>query len=301
MRFKWALKVKIKKAVIEIDFLIIPVLLLVIWKRIYVPYLITLVFITAHELGHICAACKHDAGFCSFRIMPVGVNAVIDDKQCSASQKIRIYLAGPIVNMIFALAIITINNWWPSVNCFVPNMWKLVFSINLWLAVFNLLPFPPLDGGRTVMELLSRRIGLLRAGKQLYIFSVLFSLTIIIVGVIILIKNIYNASLIFVGVYIFLYIKESKKETAILNMKNFVFKKSRIIRNGIFPVREIVVMENVKLLDVVKSMDYADVFHLINVLDDSMRLKWVLTEQEILDALMENRYDTTISELLTKR
>ena len=83
-----------------------------------------------------------------------------------------------------------------------------------------------------------------------------------------------------------------------MNLKNFIFRRSRIIRKGIYPVREIVVMKNVKLSEVIKAMDYANMFHLVNVLDDELRVVKVMTEQEILDALMLNNVDTTFDKLL---
>ena len=50
--------------------------------------------------------------------------------------------------------------------------------------------------------------------------------------------------------------------------------------------------------DVIKAMDYIDRFHIINVLDDNMRVIKVMTEQELLDAIMENTPDTTFDNLV---
>ena len=83
-----------------------------------------------------------------------------------------------------------------------------------------------------------------------------------------------------------------------MNIKNFVFRRSRVVKKGIYPAREIVAMKNVKLSEVIKAMDYANMFHLVNVLDDDLRVIKVMTEQEILDALMVNNMDTTLDKLV---
>lgn len=74
---------------------------------------------------------------------------------------IWVSLAGPLSNLALAvLAAIPIRlklvqltlsgNFWPSAGEFV----YIFFYINLLLAVFNLLPFPPLDGEKVLSELL---------------------------------------------------------------------------------------------------------------------------------------------------
>ena len=64
--------------------------------------------------------------------------------------EILISLAGPLSNIILAFVL-------GLVNRFFPNLLFIIFpiiSINLSLAVFNLLPIPPLDGSKIFLNLL---------------------------------------------------------------------------------------------------------------------------------------------------
>ncbi|WP_235827784.1 CBS domain-containing protein [Acetivibrio saccincola] len=77
-----------------------------------------------------------------------------------------------------------------------------------------------------------------------------------------------------------------------MNVKNLVYRGSRFKKKGIYPVRELAVMETKSLGDVIKSMDF-DRFHIIYVLDENMKLIDVVTEKEVLDYAI--KYNTQIS------
>lgn len=301
MRVTTYIEFQVKRTRIQIDLLILPIFLVAIIGNFFLEYSIALGFIICHELGHIASAKMCGARLNSFRLLPIGVNASIEDLQCSKPQKVLIYLTGPLVNIFFAISLYCIHMWE------VPVWWFSTFKImpaviiNLWLAIFNLIPVPPLDGGKIAMELLSGRLGLFRANRLMHIFSLFISVLIISIGTVVLIISKYNASFILIGAYILLLLKKNKKEAAILNMKNFILKRSAIIRKGIFPVREIVVMKDVKLLDLVKSIDYSDVFHIIKVLDSDLNIIKTVTEQDVLNTFMEGISDITVEEMLKKR
>ncbi len=292
---------RLKGTKIQIDLLILPVFLATIFGKLLMEYSMALGFIICHELGHIAVATICGAKLNNFRLLPVGVNASIDDLECSKTQKILIYVAGPLVNIVVAVSLYWVHI--REVSVWGASTFKIMpaIIINIWLAIFNLIPVPPLDGGKISMEILSGCLGLFRANKLMHIFSMFFSFVIICIGTVVLIKSGYNGSFILIGVYILFLLRKNKKEAAILNMRNLILKRSAIIRKGIVPVREIAVMKDVKLLDLVKSMDYSNVFHIIKVLDNDLNLIRSVTEQDVLNALMEGFTDITVGEMPTEK
>ncbi|MDF2986527.1 MAG: peptidase [Eubacterium sp.] len=256
-------------------------------------YLLTILFIFIHELGHTAAAIISGGRVHGIRLLPVGFTAEIDQAACSKRQRVFIYSAGPCVSFLFAIIFSILIFLLPDSSTV-----RMGTYINLYLGSFNLLPVLPLDGGKLTMELLSTRYGTRQTGKKLQLVSVILSILIMLEGIISLINGRNNASLIIIGIYILMCIRGNREEAAFMNIKNFLFRRSRIMKKGVYPVRQIVVLKHVKLSEVIKAMDYIDRFHIINVLDENFRVIKVMTEQEILDAIIGNTPDTTFDKLV---
>lgn len=287
-----SINIKLNGITINIDFLIFILIIVSFVAGFFIQYIVILTFIILHETGHIITAVNSGASVYRLRVLPIGLNAEIDDSRCSKYGRILIYLVGPLTNLSFAILLYLIYACHSVSN-------ELIWGVytNIWLAFFNLLPILPLDGGKIVFELLAGHFGMFKAGKQMNILSLVISILMICFGVVIFKYTPYNASIILIGIYIFFCIKQNNKETALMNIKSFISKRSRFIAKGIYPARHIVVRQNVKLLDVIKIMDYSDMFHIVEIIDKDMHIIGVMTEQEIVDSLVLNSMDITFETL----
>lgn len=257
-------------------------------------YLLTLFAITLHEAGHAAAVILSGGKLYNVRILPVGLNVEIDSGSCNKFSRLIIYLAGPLVNFCLAAVLKILLMMGLTSPYLIVGLYT-----NLYLAVFNMLPVFPLDGGRIFAEIAAAKFGLIRAGRGMKHISVFVSIIIVFIGLLnLLTDNRTGVSLIVIGIYIFLYIGANKEEIALMNIKSLLFRKARVIRKGIYPVREIVVLKTVKLAEVIKAMDYVDRFHIINILDENLRVIKVMTEQDIIDAAVRINPDTTFENLI---
>ena len=110
------------------------------------PFLSVTICALLHELAHAAAAAKIGYAADEIILMPYGATLTADLDGASAKDEIIIALAGPASN--FAVAVLFLALWW----CF-PSAYpytEIAFFTSISLAVCNLLPALPLDGGRVV-------------------------------------------------------------------------------------------------------------------------------------------------------
>lgn len=123
--------------------------------------LFTCVFL--HEMGHSLVAQAFGMKVKSIELLPIGGVARLLGKPKTARQEIAVALAGPLVNVVLAVGL-GLTLWWRgyslpaegfrgSLQPSLDTMLVLLTSGNATLALFNLLPFFPLDGGRVLRAL----------------------------------------------------------------------------------------------------------------------------------------------------
>ena len=109
--------------------------------------------IAIHELGHALVARHYGIRTRDIMLLPIGGIASLEHMPERPAQELAVALVGPAINLAIAAAL-----WW------VPGVFAHELAwINLGLAVFNLIPAFPMDGGRALRALLALRLGQERA------------------------------------------------------------------------------------------------------------------------------------------
>lgn len=120
-------------------------------------------FITyTHEMGHIAAGWRYGIHTPLITLSPVGGLAHLSAPAPDENADIVVSLAGPATHLVW-LAVVT-PVWWFQDAIFGVEAWEaravveFLFQMNAALALFNLLPFYPMDGGRVLSALLSKKM-----------------------------------------------------------------------------------------------------------------------------------------------
>ena len=122
-------------------------------------YASVMIFAFLHEIGHLIAGVMCGLKPKTINVMPIGFsilfNLQIDDYNTKirngsilSIKKIVIALAGPIVNLMIAAIIL-----FYKIEIFGIDTQNLVYA-NIIIAIFNLMPIYPLDGGRIIKNVL---------------------------------------------------------------------------------------------------------------------------------------------------
>ncbi len=130
---------------------------------------VVLVFVCVvlHELGHAFAARRYGVRTRDITLLPIGGVARLQNMPSSPRAEIVIALAGPAVNLAIAAALAGVLAATGQPAGFAlaeeATLPQALLSVNLMLAVFNLIPAFPMDGGRVLRAALALRSGAVRA------------------------------------------------------------------------------------------------------------------------------------------
>lgn len=119
--------------------------------------------VVLHELGHSILALHYDVEIESIRLWIFGGVSEFAELPDEWTNELVIAIAGPIVSVILAVISYLVFSWVPTGFASLIFVFGFLTVINIMLALFNLLPAFPMDGGRILRALLSRNRSRARA------------------------------------------------------------------------------------------------------------------------------------------
>ena len=128
------------------------------WILGFVAALLLFASVVAHELGHSLVAISQGIGVKSITLFLFGGLASLEKESETPLQAFLVAIAGPVVSLLlFGLfTIVGLNLAFPAPLVAIIS---LLASINLALAVFNMIPGLPLDGGNVLKALVWKVTG----------------------------------------------------------------------------------------------------------------------------------------------
>src|SRR5579872_3012560 len=176
--------------------------------------LVGLIFacVILHELGHALVGMQAGVPAKAIILLPIGGITLLDETQQTVEpgaltwkRDIRIALAGPAVNLVVAfaagsilLAVAPEIQLWAKPWVHSSNLPRSLVWVNLWLALFNLLPAYPMDGGRVLRAWFTRSMDPVRATRRAVSIGQAFATLFMLLGMF------GNLWLTMVGVFLFI-------------------------------------------------------------------------------------------------
>ena len=167
--------------------------------------------VVLHELGHALVARGSGIPAKGIILLPIGGITILDEAHAipdpihAWKRDIRIAVAGPLVNLFIAgLSAIVLLAAIPGFSLAgrpLLHSSALLRSIvwsNLYLGLFNLLPAYPMDGGRVLRAVFSRRVDMVHATQRAVRIGHVFSIMFMMVGILM-----SNWWLVMIGFFLF--------------------------------------------------------------------------------------------------
>lgn len=174
----------------------------IIWTVAFVMAIFLCVIL--HELGHAFAAQHYGIRTRDIILYPIGGVARLETIPRKPKQELVVALAGPLVNLVIAAVLLP----WSAIPSMEgaetefqigPDNFLFAFaSVNIWLALFNLVPAFPMDGGRVFRAILSFRMDRVRATRIAALTGQALAMGFIFLGFYV------NPFLVFIGLFIIL-------------------------------------------------------------------------------------------------
>lgn len=251
------------------------------------------VVVVLHELGHALAARRYGIATKDITLLPIGGVARLERMPEKPEQELVIALAGPLVNVILILplaAIVWMTNEPMSLERTLAGewtVWERLLVANVFLAVFNMIPAFPMDGGRVLRALLAMRLPYAQATNVAAGVGQTFAIFMGVVGLFI------NPFLLLIAVFVWL---GAAGEAARTRLKAAL--------QGV-PVRDVMVTE-FQTIDAGEPVSSA-VASLLNGYQDNFpvmeggQFVGVLTRKDIVRALSANEGEQPVRGYFTRQ
>ncbi len=160
--------------------------------------------VLAHEFGHIFTARAFGVATPDVTLLPIGGVARLERIPEKPSEEFLIAIAGPLVNVAIAVVLMAVTSTHLSAQHLAMmesanvSMVDRLAEVNLFLAVFNMIPAFPMDGGRVLRALLATRLGHLRATEVAATIGQWTAFALGFIGLF------YNPLLIFIAIFVYL-------------------------------------------------------------------------------------------------
>ena len=264
------------------------------WKRSvlaeFIVFFILLIFnnsiilafisILAHEGMHILVAKRKGCKFNDIQIHIYGTSAQFANiDELNKKEKLQIYLSGPFANFIIICIFWCIG--FASNNILIDKM----ININISLLFFNLLPAYPLDGARVLEILLSQKILYRRAND--IISKISYTIWVILLVIFIIVfaySGVINVSILIASIAICLITRSEEKSAMYILMGNIFVKRNKLLRNKYIENKSISVYYKQGLANVMSMVD-KNRFNIFYVLDDDLKVVFIMNEDELIEAL----------------
>lgn len=248
--------------------------------------------VLAHEFGHIFTARAFGIPTPDVTLLPIGGVARLERIPEEPREEFLIAIAGPLVNVVIALVLMAFagadlqSSHLAAVESARVSMIDRLASVNLFLALFNMIPAFPMDGGRVLRALLAIRLGFARATEIAATIGQWFAFALGFIGLF------SNPLLIFIAIFVYLAAASEAQLVAVRAMSRGVPVASAMMTQFATLSPDAPIEDAIDALLRTSQTEFP-------VVDPNGRLAGLLTRNDMIRALKELGPDARVAEAMT--
>jgi stage IV sporulation protein FB len=247
--------------------------------------------VVAHEFGHVLVARHYGGRTRDILLLPIGGVSRMERMPEGPAHELAMALAGPAVSIAIGVALIILVGFptiqsieSPAPGALLPRL----AATNLFLAVFNLLPAFPMDGGRALRAVLAMRMDRVSATKIAARFGHIIAGLFVVLG---LIST--NPILLLIGIFIYFGASAESAETELRQLAQ-ALNISDVMRSNVRTIGS-----SASLVEGISLMLQAGQ-HAIPVIAPDGSLAGIATKDSIMRAVHQSGRGAAISEAVER-
>ncbi|MCR4426562.1 MAG: M50 family metallopeptidase [Firmicutes bacterium] len=271
-----------------------PLLLLVVaayaYAGAFIDWATVFACLILHELAHAAVASGFGLRVLEIEFTPIGGVARLDGPiELEPEVEAAVAMAGPMNSLVLAgIAYMLLRSGIGR-----GERAEFFIAINLALAVFNLLPALPLDGGRILRALLAERLGVAQATARVVRLSIALGWLVAAGGVAGAVAGLLNPVVPAVGIFIVLGARREGRAAGFSPLRSAVRKRAAFEEAGTMRARVIAVHEGVPIRRVLDMLSGSDLL-IISVLAPGRGEIGRINEMELVERALELGVDVPL-------
>jgi stage IV sporulation protein FB len=267
--------------------LFVMVMLMSVLTGHFLELLALFAIVFVHEMGHVVAARMYGIKVLSVQMLPFGGVAVMEDAgDITAGREMAIALAGPLQNLLLIGASLLLH----AAGLWDGSFLNYFIQSNLLIALFNLLPILPLDGGKISQAICSLALPYYATLIWSYRISLLFSALLLAYSFLPLLLGLggMQLNLLMIGLFL-LYSNLTDYRNIPYRFLRFLVNRDRSFSRHLMTgtLAQPIVAEKTKPLDHILRLFKREKYHFVYVMNHQGNIVAVVPEQRVISSFLQ--------------
>jgi stage IV sporulation protein FB len=285
--------VKIADINFKLNLLFLLVLFIFAICGLFFKAAVSFLVVILHELAHSLMAYREGIEIKEIELLPFGGVARFRDLiKLSPETEIKVSLAGPLFNFL-AVGFTAVLMRYDIIQ----TGGIFFIHLNASIGAFNLIPVLPLDGGRVWRAYLAQKHGFKEATYKVTRYSKVFAVLLALFIIISIYLGYVNITLVVLCFFVYFAALKEGRYTPYVLMQYIAKKKGQVRKKEVLQVQELVAFTSTPVKQVIDKL-VPSKFHIVVVVDDEFNMLGSVTEDQLINSLIEEQLDVSVGELL---